>query len=213
MDIPRLGGPASSASLEYSGDAETGKMHSRPSTPLILTLHKVGDSEPMIYVERKSWRLPVDGTPRSIALDSEDGTGIHQIEFRFWSEWNQLPKTNEMYGKLYNWTFEARIPGGGFIWNDGDFNFEAPESGYSEMIRYHYHADLPREKWQRVQHGRYFVKFSDGTHARIEFDIDGKSDVTPLRMASWMSLKPGSRNLASPMKSSHIFQGEDPDKD
>jgi len=212
MDIPRLGGPASSATLEYSGDAQTGKKHSRPSTPLILTLHKVGDTDPIVYVERKGWRLPVDGTPRRIALDSEDGTGSHEIEFRFWGEWNQLPKTNEMYGKLYNWTFEARIPGGGFIWNDGDFNFEAPESGYKEMIRYHFPADLPREKWKRVQHGRYFVRFADGTHARIEFDIDGKSVVSPLRMASWMSLKPGSRNLASAMKSSHIFQGEDPEK-
>lgn len=212
MDIPRLGGPASSATVEYSGDAQSGKLHSRPSTPLVLTLHKVGDTGPIFYVERKGWRLPVDGTPRRIALDSEDGTGIHEIEFRFWSEWNQLPKSNEMYGKLYNWTFEARIPGGGFIWNDGDFNFEAPESGYKEMIRYHFPADLPREKWKRVQHGRYFVRFANGTHARIEFDIDGKSDVRPLRMASWMSLKPGSRNLASAMKSSHMFFGEDPDK-
>jgi hypothetical protein len=79
------------------------------------------------------------------------------------------------------------------------------------MIRYHNPADSPPEKWKRVQHGRYFVKFPDGTHARIEFDVDGASDWSPLRMASWMSLKPGSRNLASPLKSSHMFQGDDPE--
>jgi hypothetical protein len=211
MDIPRLGGPASSATLGYSGDSKSGKTHSNPATPLVLKLHKVGPTEPMVYVERKNWKLPVDGSPRRISLDSEDGNGEHQIEFRFWSDWSKLPKDNEINSKRYEWTFEARVPGGGFVWNDGGFNFEAPESGYKELIRYHNPSDLPREKWKRVQHGRYFVKFPDGTHARIEFDIDGSTDWSPLRMASWMSLKPGSRNLSSPLKSSHIFQGDDPE--
>jgi len=211
MPVPRFGGLASSATVEYSGDARTGRTHSNPATPLLLKLHKVGPTEPMVYVERKNWNLPVNGSPRRIALDSENGTGEHQIEFRFWSDWNKLPKDNEINSKKYDWTFEARIPGGGFIWNDEAFNFEAPESGYKELIRYHNPADLPRKEWNRVQHGRYFVKFPDGTHARIEFDIDGSTDWSPLRMASWMSLKPGSRNLSSPLKSSHIFQGDDPE--
>lgn len=212
MAVPRFGGLASSATIGYSGDAKTGKIHSNPATPLLLKLHKVGPTEPVIYVERRNWKLPMDGSPHRIALDSQNGDGEHQIEFRFWSDWSSLPKDNEINSKRYRWTFEARIPGGGFIWNDGAFSFEAPETGYKEMIRYHNPADLPRDEWKRVQHGRYFVKFSDGTHARIEFDIDGSSDWSPLRMASWMNLRPGSRNLASPLNSSHIFQGDDPEK-
>ncbi len=213
LDIPPLGGPASFVMVDYSDNAKIGKRYSNPATPLVLKLHKAGPADPMVYVGRKRWRLPVDGSPTRIALDSENGEGKHQIEFRFWSDWNKLPKSNEMYGKQYDWTFEAHILGGGFIWNDGAYNFEAPESGYKEMIRYHNSADLPREKWKRVHSGRYFVKFPDGTHARIEFSIDGSSDWRPLSMTSWMSLKPGSRNLASPSKGSHIFQGEDPEKE
>jgi len=211
MPIPRMGGPASSSTVEYTGDAQTGKIHTNPATPLILKLHKVGPTDPIIYVGKKRWRLPADGTTVKIALDSDKGIGDHQIEFRFWSDWNKLPKNNEMYGKLYNWTFEAQITGGGFIWNDEDFNFEAPEFGYKEMIRYDNPSNLTREQWKRVQSGRYFVKFPDGTHARIEFSIDGSSDLRPLSMASWMNLKPGSRNLASPLKGSHLFQGDDPE--
>ncbi len=213
LHLSPLGGPASSAMVSYAQGAEAGKRHSNPDTPLVLTLHKVGPVEPMVYVDKKRWRLPVDGSPIRIALDSEEGIGSHQIEFRFKSDWNQLPMDNEINLKLFDWTFEAHIPGGGFIWNDSDYHFEAPESGYKETIRYHHPASQPREKWKRSQRGRYFVKFSDGTHARIEFSIDGGSDRRPLYMASWMNLKPGSRNLASPEKDGSGFHGGNPEEE
>ncbi len=213
IPIFRMGGPASSSMVDYSGNAKTGKQYSNPATPLVLTLHKVGPVEPMVYVDKKRWRLPVDGSPVRIALDSENGNGKHEIEFRFVSDRiARLEKGGEFYAS-FDWTFEAHIPGGGFIWNDSDYHFEAPESGYKETIRYHHPASQPREKWKRSQRGRYFVKFSDGTHARIEFSIDGGSDRRPLYMASWMNLKPGSRNLASPKKDGSGFHGGNPEEE
>lgn len=126
LHISPLGGPSSSTTVSYGSGAVTGKRYSNPKTPLVLRLQNPGTREPMVCVERKRWSLPVNGTPRLIALDSKDGKGQHQIEFRFKSDWNKLPKTNAMYGKRYDWSFEARIPGGGFIWNDKDFDFTAP---------------------------------------------------------------------------------------
>jgi hypothetical protein len=121
----------------------------------------------------------------------------------------------QLYGKVVDQHGDPvpRIPGGGFVWNDGDYNFEAPESGYKESIRYDYPARLSRDKWKRFQNGRYFVKFADGSHARIRLDIDGGSDRRPLAMTSWLSLKPGSRNLASPHKDGAGFHGGNPEEE
>src|SRR5690606_16875707 len=100
----------------------------------------------------------------------------------------------------FDWKLEARIPGGGFLKNDSDYNFEAPEDGYKETLEIEYLASMPEEEWKRVAHRRLFVRFADGTYGRIQFSISGGSDLRPLYMTSWMNLKPGSRNLASPHK-------------
>jgi len=210
--ISPLGGPASSVSVNYGHGGGTGKRHSNPATPVILTLHKIGPVEPMFYMPDTRWKLPLNGTVRKISLDSKTGEGSRQIEFLFKSDWSKLPMDNEINSKQFDWSFEAKIPGGGFVWSDNDFNFDAPETGYKESIRYHYSADMPREEWKRFQHGRYFVKFADGSYGRIRIDIDGGSDRKPLKMTSWLCLKPGSRNLASPDKDSSWFSSDDPEK-
>jgi hypothetical protein len=211
--ISPLGGPASQVTVYYADGGETGKRYSNPRTPLVLRLHNPGRLEPLVYVNKKLWRMDIDGSPRLIALDSEDGKGSHRIEFRLWSNTRDRDKPGVDVYDAFDWAFEARIPGGGFIWNDSDFNFEAPESGYKEIIRYRLPASLPRDKWKRYRHGRYFVKFPDGTHARIQFDIDAGSDRSPLYMQSWLNKTPGSRNLASKIKGGGGFHGGDPEKE
>ncbi len=210
--VPSLGGPASSVTVDYSGGAESGKRYSNPKTPVVVMLHKVGPVEPMFYMPNTRWKLAIDGTVRSIALDSKTGEGSHQIDFSFRSDWSKLPMDNDINSKQFDWTFEAKIPGGGFIWNDNDFNFEAPATGYKESIRYHFSADMPRDEWKRFQQGRYFVKFADGSYGRIRFDIDGGSDRKPLKMTSWLCLKSGSRNLASVEKDNSWFDVANPEK-
>ena len=188
--------PASSRRIEYGLDGTGGKQFKDPSNPVVFTLTKIGPLEPLFYMEQTRWRLPVDGSARGISLDSKDGIGPHQIEFRFTSKMNQLPERTSIYTP-FDWIFEARIPGGGFLKNDSDYNFEAPETGYLETIKFDYPSTMPQGQWKRLRHGRYFVKFADGTFARIRFTIDAASDRRPLSMTSWINLKPGSRNLAS----------------
>jgi hypothetical protein len=192
--------PTSSRRIEYGMDGTQGARFKNPNKPTLFTLHKIGQVEPMVYVEEKRWHLDVDGIPRKIALDSENGTGAHQIEFKFTSGWNQLPMDNEINSKRFDWCLEASIPGGGFLKNGSDYNFEAPETGYLESIRFGYLATMQQDQWKRLRHGRYFVKFADGTFGRIRFSIDAASDRRPLSLTSWMNLKPGSKNLASNYK-------------
>lgn len=197
LRIPALSSLSSSASLSYTGGDGTGDRHATPSNPLILELLKIGPTEPMIHVGKKRWKLPLDGTPQVIALNTEEGQGVHQIQFRLRSSTHirELPGNNAY--TPFDWSFEIRVPGGGFAWDESDAKFEAPQFGYNETIRYEYPATMPREEWKRLRRGRYFVKFADGTYGRIQFEIDGGSDRKPLNMESWLSLKPGSRNLAS----------------
>ncbi len=197
--------PASSRSIDFGLSASKGRRFKDPTSPTLFTLHRIGPVEPLVYIDEKSWRLAVDGTLRKIALDSEDGIGPHQIEFRFNSKWNQLPKGNDRYGKHYDWNFEVRIPGGGLIKNNSDYTSEAPESGYVEEIVFKYSATMPRKEWKRSRCERYFVKFVDGTYGRVRFAIDSASDDGPLSMTSWMNLKPGSRNLASTDKDNFVM--------
>jgi hypothetical protein len=200
LDLPasEMGNPTSSKRIDYGLLEDKGAKFKDPNNPTIFTLHKLGPLEPMVYVDDQRWRLPVDGKPRNIALDSAKGIGPHQIEFRFESNWNQLPNENESNFKRFDWKLEARIPGGGFVRNRSDYAFEAPESGYEEKIIIDYPKDAPN--WEKLVNRRYFVRFPDGTHGRIRFGISGDSDRSPLLMTSWMNLKPGSRNLASEKK-------------
>ncbi len=197
MTLPPLDGPSSSAMVSYGGDSVTGKRYSNPETPLVLTLHEIGPVDPISFVKDNGWNLLMDGTLRAIALDSEKGQGDHKIEFRFKSDWSKLPMDNEINYKRYDWSFEARIPGGGFLESDSDYKFEAPEDGYKETVRIEYSATMPEGQWKRTEGRRYFVKFADGSYGRIRFSIDGSSNSTPLDMTSWLNLKPGSRNLSS----------------
>lgn len=211
--ISPLGGPSSETTVYYAHDSKSGKRYSNPRTPLVLRLLNPGPIEPLVYVRQKRWKIALDGTPCIIALDSEDGKGSHQIEFKLWSNTLDRDKPGANGYDAFDWTFEARIPGGGIIWNDNDLNFEAPEAGYKEMIRYHLPKTLPRDKWKRFRNGRYFVKFSDGTYARVSFDIDAGSDRRPLYMKSWFNPKPGSRNLATDESDGSGFHGGDPEKE
>ena len=206
-----VGGPSSAAMVDYAGEASSGKRYSNSHTPLILTLHDLGKIHDLIHNKEVRWKLSYDGTPRRIALDSPDGQGSHWIEFRLWSDGKIRDTPGVDFYSPFDWRFEARIPGGGFIWNDSDFNFEAPADGYKEMIRYDRPKTLSAERWQRFENGRYFIKFSDGTFGRLLIDIDGGSTDAPLSMASWLSRTPGNRNIASPNGVASGFHGVNPE--
>ncbi len=196
LRIPALTSRSSGVNLNYGADG-TGNKHANPANPIVLELLKIGPTEPIVHVDKKRWKLPLDGSPQLIALDSNEGQGEHQIDLRFRSNTHirELPGNNAY--TVFDWSFEIRVSGGGLIWDESDAKFEAPASGYKEMVRYEYTATMPPDEWKRVRRGRYFVRFADNTYGRIQFDIDGGSDRRPLYLESWLNLTPGSRNLAT----------------
>ncbi|MES2477090.1 MAG: carboxypeptidase-like regulatory domain-containing protein [Verrucomicrobiota bacterium] len=196
IDYSPLGGPTSNATVGP-------KDHHKPEKRLILTLHDPGTMEPLIHTNESRRRFVADGTPKKIFLDSEDGkSGTHALECRFVTKRFQLPE-KDFYSKRYDWSFEMRISGGGFVRNRSDlrdtanYQFEAPEAGYQETIRYDFPADQSSGEWKRALKDSFFVKFPDGTHGRIRFTLEGFTDRSPLLLETWWNPKPGPRNLAS----------------
>lgn len=200
LHISPLGGPSSSTDIGYAHGAKDGKRHSNPATPVVLTLHKIGTMEPLVFLREKNWPLPLDGSPKKIAIDDKKGIGSHEIEFRHKTV-PRNPTGQANASDNGDWSFEARIPGGGFAWNDSDYDSEAPESGYSESIRLEYKADMPVEEYKAYVMGSFFVKFPDGCYGRIRLSIGQTNHERglPLGLTSWLNLKPGSRNLATAM--------------
>ena len=198
--------PTSTRLVESALDDPNGERLKDPGKPVLFTLHKLGPMEPLVYVKKHRCRLPVDGTPKHIALDSEKGQGPHRIEFKFTTEWAKFPKDSDALFGMFDWKLEMRIPGGGFAKSKSDYLFEAPAEGYEESIR----IDQPKSSpnWAKMCGGRYFVKFADGTYGRIRFTIEGYSDTSPLMMTSWLNPQPGSLNLTSDKMDGSLMQGE-----
>ena len=197
---------ASARRIEFGLDGTGGARFKDPANPTLFNLHKLGVIEPLVYVNERRWKLPADGTPRKIALDSEAGIGNHQIEFRFDTERARVPSDIQAPFGPFSWKLKLRISGGGFVKSESDFVFEAPAVGYHESILIDHPKD--EKQWVEFDFGRYFVLFPDGTHGRIRFSIDGRSAANPLMMTSWFNPKSGSRNLASDKHDASLRVGE-----
>ena len=200
---------ASIRNVAFAGDPGRGARYKDPAKPTVFTLHKLGPMEPLVYVSKSYWELPIDGTVRNIALDNEKGTGVHQIEFRYTSDWPKVSKAKPSSWGPFDWSLELRIPGGGFVKSRSDYVFEAPESGYVERIVKNHPKNAA--KWDNHDEGLYFVKFSDGTYGRIRLSVEADTADAPLRMTTWINPKTGSRNLATNVRDGTVLRDDWPE--
>jgi len=81
------------------------------------------------------------------------------------------------------------VPGGGIQLKDGKFNFNAPEVGYSE--RFSKTLSKVSNDWADSFIGEFFIRFADGTYARIHLDM---STYQFIIRSSYLN-PTGSRNL------------------
>ena len=84
-----------------------------------------------------------------------------------------------------------RIPGGGFVKKEGDFNSIAPESGYKEEVEIGYSQN--EEGWSRLKTSHYFVVFPNGLCGIFEIVASGKSG--KIMFQTLINPNPDSRNL------------------
>jgi hypothetical protein len=188
-------GIGSSAGFQYASVGGQPVHLPNKSSPVIFELHKQGTLEPLEQIGPESSGLPVEGTPIMLEFGPKDLVHKPSFLIRAWS--NENEKTDR---GTYDWKVDIRINDGGIAPRQDRLDFIAPESGYSPSVTIEMPANLARPAWQDVIDRMYFVRFSNGTFARVRFDIAAPPHGS-VRISGFINPKVGSRNLeADPNK-------------
>ena len=150
--------------LRYWAKGTPGHEFSSKENPELIVMRKKGEAAELICLTHKKHSLAKDGTPVDVNLNTgeraEKGKGNLRIEC--WTD-DQNPDEK----KRYDWRCRISVPGGGLApWKGEEgFEFEAPASGYKESDE----INMPKtaERWLSRIERKYFVKTTDGNHARI----------------------------------------------
>lgn len=167
--------------------------HDEPDDPAIFVLHKQGQCEPLIYWEipkttyGRSWvQVPNGG---SISVDLKSGDIGRNTPHSILISQSNTKVERENARNPYDWNFEVKVPGGGILLKEGKFNFQAPENGYAETFSKSFSKE--EEEWADSFIKEYFIRFADGTYARVHLDMSTHQFII---RSSYLNPS-GSRNL------------------
>jgi hypothetical protein len=177
----------SNAAFAY-GTGPDGYFREPPTkrNPAIFFLQKVGETEPLVQLSSRTYKIQRNGTPIEIDL----ATGNPSVEGNLRVEaWTQDKRPNPK-GR-YDWRCLISVPNGGLIERKDQFDFEAPTEGYKssdEIV-----MSQTAEDWSPQASREYFVKVADGRYARIRFKMIAGGDHF-FKLESYLNPS-GSRNL------------------
>ena len=124
--------------------------------PAIFLLHKMGDAEPLIQVSSR--QIDVLRTGQTMSIDLATGrTGQGSLQLTSW--------IGDIKQRPFDWRYLLRVPGGGLVQREGQFDFEAPLDGYQPAIEVKMAATA--EQWTSRLTRQYFAKLPDGRYARF----------------------------------------------
>jgi hypothetical protein len=156
-----------------------------PNDPAVFVLRKMGETESLIYRPERAVRLPKNGNPVEINLETGSTIGKGDLKVQCWTNDQSKNERGE-----YDWKCVLTVPRGGLVERTDAFAFVAPEDGYQESIEL-----LPSsEKWSAHVERQFFLKLSDSRYARIIFDMRTGSEHFFV-IESYFNPTPGSRNL------------------
>lgn len=186
---PADGKVTSSGIFDYGLLSTRGRHHPQKEKPVLFTLRKPGQIEPLEKVGKRNFTIQRDGTPLTISLDR---TGQHDVVLRCWNS-DRLRAEGQ---RQYDWRFEASVLNGGLVPYKG-LDTDAPMDGYVAQDVVEMPSSLPPEQWRRFVERSYFIRFDDQTFARAKLEMRAGGD----HFVVWESVfnpKPGSRNLEEP---------------
>lgn len=182
----------SSATFAYGIGADSyRKTPPTKDSPAVFVLHKMGKAEPIVHVGTRSYKVSKDGQPFEVSLGrgTKVPAGQGDIRFQRWAN----DKLKDPHGH-FDWRLRISVPGGGLVERTGQFDFEAPEDGYEEVVE----IDMPTslgDEWSYTVNKNYFAKLGSGRYARLEVMIQAGHNTTPLVVTAYLNPKLGSRNL------------------
>jgi hypothetical protein len=141
-----------------------------PARPVIFSLVKMGRTEPMI--ERSQSAVLTESNDFKIGTDK-----AQQVSVKIWVSPDVKPVPGIGGPGVQDWGVELSVRNGGMIERSNPESidpgiFIAPANGYQKSIRIEYISTMGANGYKNRIVREYFVKFSDDTHGRVEFDID-----------------------------------------
>lgn len=142
-----------------------------PRNPVIFQLRKKSQGAELVTSDNGfrpdlATRIPINGDPVSVDLlqksvGSSGDLAVSQVKPDY-GHWQQAT----------NWSFHMSIPSGGFIQQNDEFPFEAPESGYQSTIDLNFVKGEP--DWTTHFVTSYYIVFGQPQKygwLRVEADI------------------------------------------
>ena len=182
--------PSSSGVFAYGiGPDSVRRAAPTKDNPAIFVLHKQGEAEPLIYVDRLKIGIPKTGQPVRIDLTrGKAGSGDLRIE-----SW-----TGEKMQNHFDWKYRLSVEGGGIVERKERFDFAAPNDGYETAVEVGFSKNS--DQWSDRLTRDYFLKLADGRYARFSVrlfagGINDEADRNWVVLESYVNPTPGSRNL------------------
>lgn len=163
--------------------------HPDSNHPAVLVLRKAG-TPARLEVNGIGGNFSVDPSPKEFNLRSGEYVppGQGDLKLELWTD-----DQNEDSNYHFDWRLRISIRGSGLVERTGEFDFEAPATGYQQTVE----IDMPKSlgyKWNRGIEKDYFIKLADGTYGRIHLDLSASGGKT-FTGVCYLNPQPGSRNL------------------
>ncbi len=176
------------SSFEYANPAD-GLFTPDPNNPVVFHLRKKGVGVDLIsseYGVKPHFGIPVplDGTPvQADLLERKVGQGELTL--------SQVKPDYKHWKQATNWSFRMDLPSGGFVVQNEEFPFTAPEEGYQPVLEFNFHREQP--DWKINLQNNYYIKFGNPPrYGRIH--LETSIDMAGARL-TYVINPDGSRNL------------------
>lgn len=152
-------------SFNYSTLPGTTPFQPESNNPVIFHLRKRGPGADLIAANQNV-KIPLDGVPVEVNLFNQGSGTIGRLKL------SQTKPPYESWKKAVAWSFRMEISGGGFIEENDEFPFEAPESGYKSVVQLNFEAGQP--SWKTAFRKNYYITTGNPPrygHLTVQTDI------------------------------------------
>jgi len=161
--------------IAYGDESGRATFKADSTNPIVFHLRKKGVGVDLITSQfGMSPDFPIhisrDGTPIKVDFlhRSTGDSGQMQI--------NEIKPEYSNWKQATNWSFRMEIPGGGFVEENDEFPFEAPDEGYQPVLEFNFQGGQP--DWTTDIRKDYYIKFGNPPlygrlHLETSIDMSG----------------------------------------
>ncbi len=154
-------GNAKGAGFQYANPAD-GLFTPDAVNPVVFHLRKKGEGADLITSRNGmsadlQIHVPRDATPIEVDFFQQKTGDSGQMQVA------EIKPDFKSWKQATNWSFQLNIPGGGFIEENDEFPFMAPEDGYQPFVSFNFQKDQP--DWATGISKSYYIEF--GTPPRF----------------------------------------------